>query len=75
MELKHIPELKKQNTQRCTVWMDKDQKAYIEDLAYSSKCNQRDALYHIIAQYAADHPIQPFKRTNEPSRKASSKKE
>ncbi len=56
MYLTQIPDLTKANTKRCSMFLDHEQKAYIEDLAHSSKCRQRDVLHYIIAEYMDAHP-------------------
>jgi len=56
MYLTQIPNLTKDQCKRCVVWLVPEQKSYIEDLAHSSQCRERDVIHYIIAEYMESHP-------------------
>jgi len=62
MYLTQIPDLTKDNSKRCTVWLTVEHKHYIEDLAHINGCRERDALFYIIEEYREAHPVIPLRQ-------------
>ena len=53
--------LKRSMAKRCTVWLAKEHKDYIDDLAYITHNSQIEALHYIIKCFKEQNPIDPIR--------------